>query len=70
MTGDDLIVIGPWLLFGGGLAVIGYQLLSHRGTRRQSPPRPPAQRGWPEGAAPAGRCLQPGTQAGERDATR
>lgn len=35
MTGDDLIVTAPWLVFGAGLAIIGYRLLAHRGTRRR-----------------------------------
>ena len=62
MTGDDLIVIAPWLVFGAGLMVIGYRLLTHRGTRCQSPPLRPAQPGRPEDAPPAGRRLQPGTK--------
>jgi hypothetical protein len=62
VTGDDLIVIAPWLVFGAGLVLIGFRLLAQRGTRRQSPPRPPAQPGRPEDAPPAGRSLQPGTK--------
>lgn len=34
MTGDDLIAVVPWLVFAAGLAVIGYRLLTHRGTHR------------------------------------
>lgn len=33
MTGADLIVLAPWLVFGTGLAVIGYRLLIHRAER-------------------------------------
>lgn len=32
MTGGDLLVLVPWLIFGAGIAVIGYLLLSRRGT--------------------------------------
>jgi hypothetical protein len=27
----DLLVLAPWLIFGAGIAVIGYVLLSSRG---------------------------------------
>jgi hypothetical protein len=50
VTGDDLIVTAPWLVFGAGLAVIGYRLLAHRGTGRQSPPLAPTQPGRAEDA--------------------
>ena len=40
MTGDDLIVIAPWLGFAAGLAMIGYRLLP-RGLPRGRPPAPP-----------------------------
>jgi hypothetical protein len=36
VTGDDLIVIAPWLGFAAGLAMIGYRLLP-----RGRPPAPP-----------------------------
>jgi nitrite reductase/ring-hydroxylating ferredoxin subunit len=39
VTGDDLIVIAPWLVFAAGLSTIGYRLLTHRRTCR--PPTPP-----------------------------
>ena len=34
MTAVDLLVFGPWLIFGAGLAVIGYLLLRRRGKAR------------------------------------
>ena len=35
MTGNDLIVIAPWVIFGAGLAIVLVRLLSsrHRGGR-------------------------------------
>jgi hypothetical protein len=39
LTGADLLVIAPWLVFGAGLAAIGYGLLSRRTSRRRSPGR-------------------------------
>jgi hypothetical protein len=35
MTAADLLVFGPWLIFGAGLAVIGYRLLRRHGAARQ-----------------------------------
>jgi hypothetical protein len=35
MTAADLLVFGPWLIFGAGLAVIGYRLLKRHGRTRQ-----------------------------------
>jgi hypothetical protein len=32
MTMADLLVLAPWLIFGGGLGAIGYRLLSQRGS--------------------------------------
>ena len=31
MTTADLLVLAPWLIFGGGLGAIGCRLLSLRG---------------------------------------
>jgi hypothetical protein len=31
----DLLVLAPWLIFGAGLGVIGFRLLSHRGAGRR-----------------------------------
>jgi hypothetical protein len=33
LTGTDLLVLAPWLIFGAGLAAIGYALLRRRGPR-------------------------------------
>jgi len=30
VTGADLLVVAPWLIFGAALAAICYRLLSHR----------------------------------------
>jgi hypothetical protein len=61
----DLLVLTPWLIFGVGLAAIGFRLLSQRGTTRRHrrdtrlrrpPPLLPAMRdhgGW--AAEPRGR---------------
>ena len=51
MTGSDLLVLAPWIVFIAGLAVIGVLLLrSHRtsGSRPRRPPRsaPGAPAGW------------------------
>ena len=35
VTAVDLLVFGPWLIFGAGMAVIGYLLLRRHGTSRQ-----------------------------------
>jgi hypothetical protein len=35
MTVVDVLVFGPWLIFGAGLAVIGYRLARRHGTARQ-----------------------------------
>jgi hypothetical protein len=34
VTAVDLLVFGPWLIFGVGLAVIGYRLARRHGTGR------------------------------------
>ena len=66
MTGTDLIVLAPWIVFAAGLAVIGFLLLRSRrvsrprprATRSRRPPRPPG-RPNPEEA----RCSKPNAQA-------
>ena len=70
MTGDDLIVMAPWLVFGASLVVIGYRLLSHRSTRRQSPPPAASSAGPPRGRSSRWPAPSARDQAGERDATR
>jgi hypothetical protein len=35
VTAIDLLVFGPWLIFGAGMAVIGYLLLRRHSTARQ-----------------------------------
>jgi hypothetical protein len=35
VTAVDLLVFGPWLIFGAGMAVIGYRLARRHGTARQ-----------------------------------
>jgi hypothetical protein len=52
VTGDDLIVVAPWLVFGAGLAAIGYRLLRHRPT---------------SGHPPGGTPTLPGQDPGTRD---
>jgi hypothetical protein len=66
VSGDDLIVMAPWLVFGAGLAVIGCRLLGYRATSRPPPAGRPAGPGraqesssrrprHPPDAPPAGR---------------
>jgi hypothetical protein len=31
VTGGDLLALVPWLIFGAGMAAIGYRLLSRHG---------------------------------------
>ncbi|HEY7362357.1 MAG TPA: hypothetical protein VH642_16185 [Streptosporangiaceae bacterium] len=39
MTGGDLVVLAPWVIFGACLAVICIRLLAwRRASRRHSPP--------------------------------
>jgi hypothetical protein len=56
MTGTDLIVLAPWIVFIAGLAVICVLLLrSHRASGSR-PPRPPRSApGAPAGQEPAHR---------------
>jgi hypothetical protein len=35
VTVVDLLVFGPWLIFGAGMAVIGYRLARRHGAARQ-----------------------------------
>jgi hypothetical protein len=35
VTGANLLVLAPWLIFGAGIAVICYRLLARRGTSRR-----------------------------------
>ncbi|MGI8448666.1 MAG: hypothetical protein ACR2MP_16110 [Streptosporangiaceae bacterium] len=73
MTSDDLIVVAPWLVFGAGLAVIGYRLLRHRRTPGHLPggrPVPPEYESDARDAAPAGGCKPSGTQTGSRKQAR
>jgi hypothetical protein len=46
LTGGDLVVLAPWLIFGAGLAAIGYGLMSRRRTshRRSLSRRAPHRR--------------------------
>jgi len=39
LTSADLLVIAPWLVFGAGVAAIGFGLLSRRTSRRRDPGR-------------------------------
>lgn len=54
VTGDDLIVAAPWLVFAAGMAVIGWQLAAvRRHHRLRRPPRPcPGAPSDQDGAAP------------------
>jgi hypothetical protein len=58
MSGDDLIVAVPWLVFATGLAVIGWRLAAGRGLRRERRP------GRPGGGT------RPGTGSADRESAR
>lgn len=81
MTGIDLIVLAPWIVFIAGLAVICILLLRSRhasgsrrvsgsrrasGSRSQQPPR--SARGGPAGREPARRPDPQGTKCRENNA--
>jgi hypothetical protein len=53
MTGSDLIVLAPWILFGAGLTVIFLRLLRSRPPSR-CPPAPPGARQLPDADDPGG----------------
>ena len=66
MTGTDLIVLAPWIVFIAGLAVIGILLLRSRrasGSRPEGPPRSAQE-------APEGReGREPGRRPDSQEAT-
>ena len=75
MTGIDLIVLAPWIVFVAGLAVICILLLRSRrasgsgrasGSRPQRPPR--SARGGPPGREPARRPDPQETECRENNA--
>jgi hypothetical protein len=70
VSGDDLIVMAPWLVFAAGLAVIGYRLLSHRGISRPGPPGQPAGPGRAEESSSRRPRHPPEAQPTGREATR
>jgi hypothetical protein len=69
MTGTDLIVLAPWIVFIAGLAVICVLLLRSRrasGSRRQRPPR--SARGGAAGREPGDRPDSQETRCRENNA--
>lgn len=58
MSGDDLIVAVPWLVFAAGLAMIGWRLAASRGIRRERRTRRPFG------------DTRPGTGAADRESAR
>ena len=69
MTGSDLIVLAPWIVFIAGLVVICVLLLrSHRasGSRPRRPPR--SAPGAPTGREPANRKDSQEARCGENNA--
>ena len=69
MTGTDLIVLAPWIVFIAGLAVICVLLLRSRrasGSRPQRPPR--SARGASAGREPARRPDPQETECRENNA--
>jgi hypothetical protein len=62
VTGDDLIIAAPWLVFAAGVAVIGWRLAVGRGRRRRRRgPRQPGVRAMPGQDRAAARAAPPGT---------
>jgi hypothetical protein len=55
MSGDDLIVAAPWLVFGAGLALIGWRLLVGRRRTRRGAVRPRAAEPVPHRGRGTGR---------------
>ncbi len=70
VSGDDLIVIAPWLVFGAVLAVIGCRLLCYRGICRPPPPGRPAGPGRAEENSSRRPDHPPEAQPTGREATR
>ena len=73
MTNDDLIVMAPWLVFGAGLAAIGYRLFRQRrtyGHLHGGTPGPAVQDPDAPDTPPAGGCRSSGTQTGSRKQVR
>jgi hypothetical protein len=69
MTGTDLIVLAPWIVFIAGLAVICVLLLRSRrasGSRSQRPPR--SARGGAAGREPGDRPDSQETRCRENNA--
>lgn len=65
MTGNDLIVLAPRIVFSAGLAVVLLRLRGQRrSSRRDSPPRPLLSQ--PESGEP-GEDPRPARQAAGRD---
>ncbi|HEV2377783.1 MAG TPA: hypothetical protein VGS19_37180 [Streptosporangiaceae bacterium] len=66
MSGGDLIVAVPWLVFAAGLAVIGWRLAVGHGPRRARHPGPSGT-----GTRPGGcRADRPGNEAADRESAR
>ena len=66
MSGDDLIVAVPWLVFAAGLAVIGWRLAAGRGLRRRRRPGAPGK-GTRRGGRRADR---PASRTADRESSR
>ncbi|MDQ2813370.1 MAG: hypothetical protein M3Z75_16255 [Actinomycetota bacterium] len=59
MTGSDLIMMAPWIIFGAGLAVVCIRLLQSRRPSRTHPGRPASSHPGPAGpgnSPPEARC--------------
>ena len=58
MTGNDLIVAAPWIIFGAGLSVVWIRLLRSRQASRHQPEGPPPPFPDPAGSGGAepGQC--------------
>jgi len=69
MTGTDLIVLAPWIVFIAGLAVICVLLLRSRSASGSRPQRPPrSARGGAAGREPGDRPDSQETRCRENNA--
>ena len=71
MTGNDLIVVAPWIIFGAGLSVVWIRLLQSRRASRHQPERspPPVPDPAGSGGAEPGRCGRGDVPAAPRRAS-
>jgi hypothetical protein len=67
MTGGDLIIAAPWLVFAGGLTAIGWRLAAGRDRRPRRPTQRPGAGTRPGPDRPGSRPAPPGTGRAKPD---